>query len=1718
MNEKEIMETVQLNEKGKKTKLILILAASLFAMVAAIFGLSRYKKSAKAKKRVETKAAKAKKKSASKRKHAVSRTAKKAAVKSEKKSVPTVQEPAANVPQPVYVVHPLPEKKPESRAKKFRRRMSASVAAILVLSLLASDTIQYVQPAQVYAKESFSGISKVVEEHTNVPYRILNIVPAEVTDSKDNTFALGTMGYLADGQSPLSQTLKNMAGNPDYRTYGSRKDLLRYVGATTGVEFPNVKYEERYGSVDGDDNNLQVSGWTLMFPAAAVDVNDLPLSSVPEYAATGIFTGDAVQFKSGDKTGYDFELIGTSDKWSTLGLGLGNAYELSEMNGDFHVSFVEDSEGDYVVERDDYSLQDIASYAPSTWVYRMTENGTYVWTGLTIWDLVKDKVSYKDNDTTDDPTECQHTTLVPMSDENYHWEKCSECDEYETAHVPHTWIEQDDEFDVCEVCGRVKAKDEQSIEPGEGEGNENEEIIPEPEQPETKPEQPEPEPEPEPGSEQPEPGPEQPEEVVDTTPDSTPTVGSSDVVVGSAKSNSVSGGWIKLVSDEPETDEPETETESNGNEGIDWDSINWNDADLQGYVVVTFRVVEPGEEIANGTPLYNFDTVTGADGAAIDAYNWVEASEDEYGISLLNLEIDISGENPDGTFAYVGPGKGRWKLTRNANGQGVIQVTNVSVYYKYSTSNDWLKREVFRASSGMENANDDFKIEVVTMRADKVTPDIINGVDLVYLESGNNVASIFNPGSSAAWTTEYFNEGGKDMPNSTVAAILQRATEDMMPVIVDYSIISDHGVDTDCDYENSNYYYLARAFLKDDLADFYTAIDVGGNLVANLKTNIDADGYPNKTVDNYNYVNRNVYIVNEREGLVCAEFATAFDANKANAGFADVLAAIKAENTMLSDDDKMPETVSRAKAIQYIINFSVGIIGEFDDLTILELQPTANRTSDLSTVVDSKGNMKLCWKTEAMTTAKQILYSKKTFNATTDIKSVVEYNGEWEDVNGVYDMIFIGLDGQRLNLSNDAERSAKYNNESLNGLVYHTGDESGAGKYDANDITAQKMTDLLEYLEAGYPIVVESNFFVKGSAQKAKGEGDINTDYVGKDTVMYRFLASAVSDERYKDYIFTVGDTTSSVVFMTQVRISRPRISLVSDGDAEASNIQMLMPDEVTGEYHGTITYSITDNRGEEYLGDTVIHLYADYNYDGIFQPEEEVTEYLNEGNTLDVAISGMGPGILPWKLEVSDAGNEFRRDSVQGYFEMHSTASAEMKVLQITENIEDNRINLQTIYHSKEDALLAYYLRSAENVINATLQFETITSAQLAERLGENEKYLEQWDVVVLTMDGAAINGTVNDAVTRYAEAGRSLLVCSQDANPDRMGLSAELLGQMGSDRTYANLGWNSGGTLLRYAGLSRDMFDGKTLLQAEAINDGSITCYPYIIDNVTFGERGLLKAPTYLLDFNNNLKSEGSTTYVTAWYTFGGGEDTAYGISPRDARNNYYCYSKGNVVYLAQSEYPYTYDNKNTATADGEGAGESKLFVNALMAAYSAGVHRANINIVAGFAMDSAEIESIAIPFDDIWLEAGDSTAGILDNTVDVYFRFRDSNIARNKSMLITFLYEDPTGPALDIGGRTVNARPFGSKIWTVEDNRLTLLGEVGEEGLTLVGDNQLKTGQTYRIEAPVVTLKGNTDMNKADIYIVIQTSFSRSGRDYEIISSDVVSLNRAQLFLLE
>ena len=1862
MKHNEIMEKTTLHKKdsdgSRKFLFFAALAAAVAAIAGALYGVFRLGKKRGAAEEAE-------------------RTEKLRAERAKRRAeIRRAQRAAAA--RPVYVVHPLQPKKPESGAKRFRRRLCASVAAILVISMVGSSTMPYIEPSTVLAKESFSGIGKIVEEHGDEPYRILDIVAADATytdpaaaagTSLSYTFNLGTMGYLVNGQSDLQEDLAKIfeadlaKATPSFATSGDRKSLFEAV--TGGASLPfGLTYEETYGGIGG----MSTAGYTQIYPLSAtaesisapadgdggfsllVENGPTELDNEPtgDTGSTGdgendSTTGTPKEENNGDNTTGTPEgdsngdgttgtpegdsngdgmtgtpegesngdgmtgtpegedngdgTTGTPEEENNGGGNINSYGQLpiatsgeTEITGTFtgRSDFVEKGNGDYEKvtgvtpgslpgiyigpvpqQSNTYSTMSGSASAPSQ-IYTYGEGaplrvtfkavgpaveggpGGYVayeplpvgttdgerteyatdMTGVYWYDEESGKYSYVNTLANILGRQYQLSGGTQESEKQEGEEEKKEEEEQEGQNPPaeQTPVPPEEVVDPpeggtdpgendTETGGDSEEGDntgdtgntEGSGSPSGGEGQTPGESEPAPGG--------NGEPAPSGGDGEPSGGNTQP-----TAPPAEPTTppeGDGDGSDGDTlTARALRDGWQLLVEEDqgPGEDDPETGSGSTGSYimvGPADEEIHWEE--YANLMSVKF-VYQPNP--TPGTMLYEVESVEEVISAPglplpLDVYSVGSNTEEESGggnggINLLNGSgtRTIAG---GAMYEYVGQGKGSWKLTYDPKGTTEIMIKGAPIYIRCRT-NDWLKQYVFSSLSDGDNADSDFQIEVITKTAGEVIASDVQNADLIFLESGET-----NTVLTGSVTRRYISKTPEtsdsdlplDMSEAAVSQILREAAEDLKPVIVDYGIVEDTE-----HYADFNYQYLAKALLKRNLAEFIEAMDDKGNLLENVKLNVkDSDDFPVKDDNKYNYVNQNVYVVSG-DALVSDSFPERFGDDEERAGFSDVLSAIRAENTTLSEDDRISERVSPARAVQYIINFSVGILGDFSNLAILEIQPSANLKSDF-TLEDE--NTKLLWKKDGMRTAKQILFSKNEIQPPQiDTKSVVEFNSEWEDINGVYDMVFIGLDGQRLNQNDEGE--TRYNKEELNGRVYHLGDESGVGTYDANDLTTQKMDALLHYMAAGYPVLVENDCFEGGSAQRADGD-DVNTDYIQENTVMYRFLQTAVSDERYEDCIFTVADAMASSMFMTRVRLGKPRIALVDEDGEETSPVQILSRDE-NDEYHGQIYYKITDNHGDDYGGDAVINVYADFNHDGYFTPAEQVTEYINQDNMLDVEIDGMGPGILPWKIEVSDVGNEYRRASVQGYFELSSETADELKVLQITEKKNNPSVDLQMILNQEKTSSLSHYLKDAEKMLNVEWQIESVDAAQLETKLGENENYLSQWDVVVLTLDGAAENAAVTEAVNRYVGEGRSLLVCGQDPGDQRAGLSAELLGQTES-KTFVNLGAGGASGYQRYDGLNGDMYSPQAFLQAEPVNEGSISLYPFVIDGkFTFGGDGFLRAAPYLLDFEDNLVSEENTAYVTPWYTFSSDdwEGTAYGISPRDGRNNYYCYSKSNVVYLAQSEYAYTCDEEKGPEPDKFGSAECQFFVNALMAAYSAGLHNAHINIVAGFSPDAADIASISVPFDETWLETSDSSGGILGNTVDVYFKFRDSNLAPEKTSLIGFYYEDPSAGEVDLGTQKVNATPFASEIWTVTDNKLVKLGE----------DEELQPGKIYRIKAPVVALRDSASLtrdesrqeeaNKADIYIVLQTSFTRSGRNYQIISADAVSLNRTRLFLLE
>ena len=1545
------------------------------------------------------------------------------------------------------------------------------------------------EPMETYAKESFTGTKQVVESHTGDgrPFVILDIVPSFATyewDEISYEISTGTLGYLVNGQSPMASDYMRIykEHSADLSTYEKRATLIDAIWKYgNGNDDTFFQYEEAYGSSGNTRKELNtpdVNGWQLLID---------PISQLPsgdekkgETAHSGLMKGYYKKFvepdpndptaEASDKTGYDYIKVGNWSEDEGSGEASQSIYQFEEDKGTYQVRFIAVGgsgstglpEGYVAKDRIKITEANINGYHSGTGLYSLNDNGDFVYAG-TIASVFQTgrSLSFEEDD---DNQELSTTTTTVSNEVNYAIPVSSIY--YSTVQQPKAEDGEDEDPDNdgnTENTGNAESNGD-AENTGNAESNGNAENT------------------------------------------------------GNAGSNGDAENTGNA--------EGNGDAENTGNVGSNGETENTGNPGTE-YYVVTF---EYASELTKGDErsLYAIESaqklVPDGSGRPYDLYALNTDSKDSVEIFSDDEEADAqeqaysstavravpSNVTTDKVFLYVGAGHGEYKLTDEADLSDAdkakqapvwMEVRNAPTYFRFNGGCDWLKQYVFHTLSGGDNAKDSFRIEVRTIRADLLTQDMIKQADLIYLEGGS--APFINKESQdpkvtfqyitsdTQKVTENGNEVTKGLTRENAYELVFRAAVDLLPVIVDYNAAVNEN------YSKLNYQGLAKMFLKEDLETYVNDAQTKPDW---LFTHLDDSNYPNRTDNGNHFVNRNVYVVNSGTPLVDKDFPDSFDGESAGNGFSEVLNLIRSENSLLPEENRIPENVGKAKAMEYIINYSVGFVADFICLRILELQPTNNEAEDL--YVRNDDSTTLYWKRNAIgAIEKPVLRSSKEIDAKVTPKAVAAFNSEWEDINQNYNLVFIGLDGQKLNYEANPWRSTVYNDTSLNNKLYHTGDRAADSdeRYDMSDITERKKLELLDFMRAGYPILVENDFFIGKSAKN--GVDRINTKYVAEDTQMYDFLKQAVSD--FRDRIYTIDDVHSDILFMAQLNIDHPVISVSDTADftlAEATN----------GELSVSFTYAIWNRKGDSYGGDCHTEIYLDLNDDGNYTDEERMDNRAGEGAVVRAAAENgqaaivftesPGSRAIPFRIRAVDNNNSYRRSSVQGILQVTDGTKEKIKVLQI--GTKDDAASLATLYR-QENSTLGYYLKAAENTMNIKFAIETMDSEMLSGQLEKYENYLNQWDLLIIGF-GNGSDTFPKEAVTAYINEGHSVLVTGKEATDARI-LDYQLLGQYESRRTYGRLG-RSYGSYFRYAGLDAGMFNEQSNLGASGLNEGSVFSYPYAIGKSVALDGGRsYKAYDYLLDLSN-LKAP----FVTPWFVFTGSGQNAYDISPNDGANNYYLYSRSNVVFIGNDDYSsYTYDVDNPQNPVGKGLKESQMFVNAMMLAYDAGVHNMKVDIVSGFDAGAAEVSSISIPFD----QEIETQNGLLDETVDVFFKFKNSNLTLSNAYAVNFYYEDAAGgTSLDVGDEKVQVTPFTSSLWTVQDNTLTE-----------VAASQIRQGKVYRFKAPVIALQNNTAATNAKIYVEVVSALERPDGSEGVGSKEVrgydsVTFTRTQLFLLE
>lgn len=1193
------------------------------------------------------------------------------------------------------------------------------------------------------------------------------------------------------------------------------------------------------------------------------------------------------------------------------------------------------------------------------------------------------------------------------------------------------------------------------------------------------------------------------------------------------------------------------------------------------------------------------------------------------------------------TYTYVGEGKGDYVMEADKNGKLDYPVKTTHIYYKGGfKNNNWFRNGVFNQEG---KTGDDDKTANMTFKVKTVTPKEleqidVSTIDLLYLSGSGSVLL-----NGEEYTAKYNSEN--DITWDKVKQIVQRVHQSgiMMPVIVDNGIVWPG---SSADY-SSNIKKLAGLLSCSNFSSLNFTKDSADNFI-NWGSGIEYYKVDSKThkygfvIGNEYVIPRNYSPKDDVPFILKEDFASAFiekaDENEfVNAAkdenFDEIAEYINSENTSRKKENDTlgkdeyayyDKEISKAIVLSYIISYADkrDIINPTDSLNILDIEPgTVKNESDALNY-----NKLKTWLGSRCPEEKKVTITRVTS---------AEFIGRIEDLNN-YDMIYMGLVADNLNYK---DGHTVYNDWKMDGLKYsNVGDivvinpkdvvnywgydmlkNGHAGLLDTdyinngealntqltsrengnnadyltapntyrgsgNDITKQKVSELEDYIKAGFPVVFSDGFFSNDSKYKS----GINEDYIDNCSNVFTLLC----DVKDKDNVLKVdnkGDlknkSNETAVLVTYLTTEKPEILLkeqekVKDTDyVEISNNQI------------TLEFSINNAGGADSKASFNAQLFLDSNSDGKFSTTNEGIDAnkikiycdgtivnpvmgdngkymysLNAGNynyKLVYDLPNGYVGVMPWQLRVSQATNSYRYDQKSGYvYAKNSKGSpTKVKILQINSTLKHNegfRGNFD-MQAQKKDSNTKFH-KLLNKVKDFDLDIETVYYDNV-EKMDEVCKKLQTYDMLVIGFgdcyDIDNTNGHL-DQIKAYIQSGKPVLfshdttsfcnnknddqynnvwgykfnsIIRDTVGLDRYGiLSNAYLKkgnrlQEGTDAdfekaketaeknntdiayepksnktvivrqnqgfTYADLNqyqWkdngNDHGEYRLYSGLDGNDFEAKTN-KAVKVNSGQITTYPFkIADEINIATT---HKQYYQLDMNQDADGDGESDIVV-WYTLS--NHGVYEQSPKDVRNNYYIYTMGNVTYSGVGHSDFS-NNED----------ELKLYINTMIAAYSASVHEPSIYLKENADTDSNDISTLYATIDNAIEEdaanKADARLDGADSTQDVYFTVKDSNLVRNQIDEKTVVYmgfyiEDPQKNQNDETIGSGNDKIYLKKVdWDIyslnNDGTEYELINNSKENSKLNKDPRdfFENNKTYKVKVPLSILPEGT--NSIKIYAV-------------------------------
>ena len=735
--------------------------------------------------------------------------------------------------------------------------------------------------------------------------------------------------------------------------------------------------------------------------------------------------------------------------------------------------------------------------------------------------------------------------------------------------------------------------------------------------------------------------------------------------------------------------------------------------------------------------------------------------------------------------------------------------TLVTVAYDGGFYNkEWFKKQVLNLSgtsryesgsaSGTGGDIDQLKIEVTTLTVEElaklVNPEEqayygvdLDSVDLIYLSGKGKYTTLPETISkdSRAAVARYIAKKAFGIIDDEGT----RSDSARVPVIMDYSFYTDNVSAKNKELANLALTLLRVSDTSADLAKSIANKDKDSFWIKGL----DDNGYikeVNKIMNLNNlkeFLTENVYLYNNSTGntaYVASDYLTDISGNKDRAWiYSAVLQEIQYENFLAEKNGntstKLEEKITKASITRYILNWYMHRVTVKSEITVLDLEPCYDFDADLNKTI------------------KKFMGMTDTYTGKINIRKMAsaEFIGKIEDLNEQYDMIYLGAKTGTMNT--DENGRTKYNDTTMDGLIYsHVGDYydySGESYNDqhrlqdaslnhkindnsedknnkattyrgpGNDMNSTKCKELLQYVQAGYPVVIADAFL-----NDAKDAATTKT--MDKNSYFYQFVQEIVSardatngeylywqknvfaesqlleassnlEERQRRFCNYLNLSKLSVDWVTNISGERPYPEELSYGNDKDDPNQTYLS-AIDGKYQLQYIFTLDNRVASPVTASYDCKLFVDKNSDGRFlgsdsignnsSNSEELTGInvyirngdawnkvepinnngsahyeLRTGNIYKVMrqLSDDYVGVIPWKIVFYDNADPLVRTARSGYTAVK--VQGEPKKIRILQLKSDNGNNWDLAYDDKFKS----YIR---NLKDWNVQVDSVTVTEL--------------------------------------------------------------------------------------------------------------------------------------------------------------------------------------------------------------------------------------------------------------------------------------------------------------------------------------------------------------------------------------------------------------------